>query len=245
MGDAQKSLETNMRFSRPSALRLDDKIRRIVSRIIGLFVLMFCATSSFGSDVDVFVVDKDSRPVADVAVYAMRLDEQYILPAPTAGAIMDQIDMQFVPHLLVVQTATSVEFPNNDTVAHHVYSFSYLNKFMLSMYKGKQHPPVTFEHSGVVTLGCNIHDHMLGYILVVDSTAFTKTDENGKALLSLDNPEDYEISIWSPRIRDGDELLSKTVVMPGNPGSEVKFQLAKKLNPPHGGQSGSMTWSEY
>ncbi len=113
------------------------------------------------------------------------------------------------------------------------------------MYNAKQHPPATFEHSAVVSLRCNIHDHMLGYILVVDSMTVTKTDENGKASLLLDSPEDYEISIWNPRIRDGDELLSKTVVMPGNPGSEVKFQLAKKLNPPHGRQSSSMSWSEY
>ncbi len=113
------------------------------------------------------------------------------------------------------------------------------------MYKGRAHQPITFQHSGVVSLVFNIHDRMLGYILVVDSTTFTKTDENGKASLSLDNVEDYEISVWSPRIRDGDELLSKTVVMPRIPGSEVKFQLAKKLNPPHGGQSGGMAWSEY
>ncbi len=241
--DGQKSLGTGMRFSRHSTLRLDHQISRIAARVIGLFTLMFIATSAFGSDVDVFVIDKDGRPVADVAVYAMRLDGQNDLPAPTTSAVMDQIDMQFVPHLLVVQTGTPVEFPNSDTVAHHVYSFSHPNKFILPMYHGEQHPPVTFEHSGVVSLGCNIHDHMLGYILVVDGTTFTKTDENGKASLSLDNPQDYEVSIWSPRIRDGDEFLSKTVVMPGNPKSEVKFHLTKKLHPPHGEES--MLWQEY
>ncbi len=234
-----------MRFSRHSTLRLDHQISRIAARLVGIFTLMFIATSAFGSDVDVFVVDRDGQPVVDVAVYAMKLNGKINLPAPTASAVMDQIDRQFVPHLLVVQTGTPVEFPNSDTVAHHVYSFSHPNKFMLPMYKGEQHPPVTFEHSGVVSIGCNIHDHMLGYILVVDSTTFTKTDEKGKGSLSLDNPQDYEISIWSPRIRDGDELLSKPVVMSGNPKSEVKFHLAKKLNPPHGEQSDSMSWSEY
>ena len=113
------------------------------------------------------------------------------------------------------------------------------------MYKSKQHPPATFEHSGVVSLGCNIHDHMLGYILVVDNMTVAKTDENGKASLSLDNPKDYEISIWSTRIRDGDELLPKPVVMLGSPEPEVTFHLAKKLNPQHGRQSSSVSWSEY
>ncbi len=214
-------------------------------RFLGSLVLVLSATSSYASDVDVFVTDRDGQPVADVAVYASRVDGQVPQPMSTANAVMDQIGKRFVPHLLVVQTGTPVEFPNSDTVVHHVYSFSHPNKFMLPMYKGEKHPPVTFEHSGVVVLGCNIHDHMLGYILVIDSTTFAKTDGSGKVSLSLDRPEDYEIKIWSPRIRDGAELLSKMVLMSDNPGSDVKFQLAKKLNRPHGGQSDSMSWSEY
>ncbi len=214
-------------------------------RHFGLLVLVLSAASSFAGDIDVLVVDRDGQPVADVVVFATRVDGQAPRPTPTTVAVMDQVGKRFVPHQLVVQTGTPVRFPNSDTVAHHVYSFSHPNKFMLPMYKGEQHPPVTFEHSGVVVLGCNIHDHMLGYILVIDSTTFAKTDGSGKASLSLDRPQDYEIKIWSPRIRDGAELLSKMVLMSDTPGSDVKFQLAKKLNRPHGGQSDSMSWSEY
>lgn len=202
--------------------------------------LMLAATSSYGGEVDVVVLDKDGQPVSDVAVYATRTDGRKQIDSRAGSAVMDQVGKQFVPHLLVVQTGTSVEFPNSDTVAHHVYSFSHPNKFTLPMYKGTAHPPVTFEHSGVVTLGCNIHDQMLGYILVVDSATFAKTDENGSASLSLDDPQDYEIKIWSPRIRDGGELLTRTVV---SPDPAVSFRLAKKLNPPHGEQSES--WQEY
>ncbi len=202
--------------------------------------LMLAATSSYGGEVDVVVVDRDGQPVSDVAVYATRTDGRKQIDSRAGSAVMDQVGKQFVPHLLVVQTGTSVEFPNSDTVAHHVYSFSHPNKFTLPMYKGTAHPPVTFEHSGVVTLGCNIHDHMLGYILVVDSATFAKTDENGSVSLSLDDPQDYEIKIWSPRIRDGGELLTRTVV---SSDPAVSFRLAKKLNPPHGEQSES--WQEY
>jgi plastocyanin len=214
--------------------------RHSAPHLTGLTVMMLSATSSFGSEVDVVVIDSDGQPVADVAVYATRIDGQNQRKPAAARAIMDQVDKQFVPHLLVVQTGTSVEFPNSDTVAHHVYSFSHPNKFTLPMYKGMAHPPVSFEHSGVVTLGCNIHDHMLGYILVVDTATFTKTDVNGTASLSLDKPEDYEINIWSPRIRDGVELLTRTWI---SSKPAVSFQLASKLKPPHGGQSAS--WQEY
>ncbi len=210
-----------------------------------LLVSMLFAAPAVSSDVDVVVVDRDGEHVADVAVYAVRMDGENDLPAPAASAVMDQIDMQFVPHLLVVQTGTPVEFPNSDSVAHHVYSFSHPNKFMLPMYKGQPHPPVTFEHAGVVSLGCNIHDHMLGYILVVDSTAFTKTDENGRASLSLDSSEQYAIKIWSPRIRTKGEFLTTSLTTSTEQNAEIIFSLTRKLNPPHVGRSEGPSWVDY
>ena len=232
-----------MVYSRYSASRPDGQIRQVTAQTVGLLLLVLAAATSSASEVDVYVVDRDGQAVADVAVFAMKSGGRNQLPASTASAVMEQIDKQFVPHLLVIQAGTSVEFPNSDSVAHHVYSFSHPNKFMLPMYKGFAHPPVTFEHSGVVILGCNIHDHMLGYILVVDSVNYTKTDDSGKASLSLEKPEDYEIKIWSPRIRDQEELLSKKVVNPKSMDLVVGFQLARKLGPPHGDQVAA--WQDY
>jgi plastocyanin len=226
-------------------MRIDRQIIVNATRCGGVFVLSCFATFSHAIDLDVSIIDRDGQPVGDVAVYAARKDSTSAPANASTSAVMDQIDMQFVPHLLVIQTGTSVEFPNSDSVAHHVYSFSHPNKFMLPMYKGEEHPPVIFEHSGIVSLGCNIHDHMLGYILVVDSPFFGKTDESGKASLSLDNPQDYVISIWSPRIRDREELLSKVVLASGDLEARLDFALQKKLNPPHGGISGRETWAEY
>lgn len=213
------------------------------ARAAGLIILLLTTAAPAAGTVEVSVVDRDGRPVADVAVYAEHRGGDVRLPEPSKSAVMDQIDKRFVPHLLVVQTGTSVEFPNSDTVAHHVYSFSHPNKFKLPMYKGMAHPPVTFEHSGIVSLGCNIHDHMLGYILVVDSTTFAKTDAAGRASLPLDRPDEYEIRIWSPRIRDGEELLSQTVVLPVDSSPKLSFRLAKRLNPSHEEQLAS--WHEY
>jgi plastocyanin len=213
------------------------------TRLIGLLVLLSATPAGFAAEVAVTVVDRDGLPVADVAVYAEKPRGVDHLPAPSQSAVMDQVDKQFVPHVLIVQTGTSVEFPNSDTVAHHVYSFSHPNKFKLPMYKGTAHPPITFEYSGVVVLGCNIHDHMLGYILVVDSAAFAKTDADGTASLTLESLQDYEIRIWSPRIRDGESLLSKTIPITPDSESVVSFRLARKLSAPHGEQLAS--WQEY
>ena len=82
---------------------------------------------------------------------------------------------------------------------------------------------------------------MLGYILIVDSTDYAKTNESGKASLSLERPQDYEIKIWSPRIRDREELLSKTLINPESIELAVNFQLSRKLGPPHGDQVAAQT----
>ena len=85
---------------------------------------------------------------------------------------------QFVPHMLVVQTGTSIEFPNSDVVGHHVYSFSKPNNFVLPLYTGDSHAPVTFDHDGVVMLGCNINldAPYASYFSCVEKMVFTRVD---------------------------------------------------------------------
>ena len=164
------------------------------------------------------------------------------MPAVTDVAVMDQVDTRFVPHLLVVQTGTRVKFPNSDVIAHHVYSFSKPNDFMLPMYKSDLQPRIFFDHNGVVTLGCNIHDHMVGYILVVDSQVFGKTDSGGETILSADNSDGLTVNIWSPRIELKHENLTQTV-KPGR-SARITFSLKEKLRPPHGDESEALSWNE-
>jgi plastocyanin len=207
-------------------------------------LLLPLPNEAVASPVEVSVVDRDAKPVAGVAVYWRLPDGEREVAISGTTAVMDQVDTRFVPHVLVVQTGTSVQFPNSDTVAHHVYSFSHPNQFKLPIYKGDAHPPVTFVESGLVILGCNIHDNMLGYILVVDTPVFGITDENGKAQLTTgDNAG--ELVIWSPRIRDGEEALVKTLAPTGNAAQQVDFRLAKALRPAFDEKTEALAWSDY
>src|SRR5690606_36796589 len=121
--------------------------------------------------------------------------------APLTPAVMEQADRRFVPRVLVVQTGTEVAFPNNDTVSHHVYSFSAAKPFELALYKGNTHPPVTFDVPGVVVLGCNIHDEMFGNIRVVDTPHHALIDAAGLARLGNLAPGRYAVHAWTPRAR--------------------------------------------
>jgi plastocyanin len=214
--------------------------RKAAQSLMVLLVSVAGVVAAEAATIDVEVLGPDGEPVAGVAVF---LDgkEAGDGSQDQATAVMDQIDTRFVPHMLVVRKGTAVEFPNSDIVAHHVYSFSKPNDFVLPLYKGDAHAPVTFDHDGVVTLGCNIHDDMLGYIVVVDSGAFGVTDASGVATLNLQRVADQLVTIWSPRIRDDEAALQQSI---GN-GARVTFRLQKKLRPPHHSESEAVQWSEY
>jgi plastocyanin len=205
---------------------------------------MSCAVA-LAATIEVIVVDPDGVPVPEVVVFVEQ-DGIAAQRVSRESAVMDQRDKQFVPHMLVVQKGASVLFPNSDVIGHHVYSFSKPNNFVLPLYTGDPHDPVTFNHDGIVMLGCNIHDHMLAYIVVVDTDVFGLTDESGSVSLNIaDSANGYSVNIWSPRIRDGEQELNKRVDSSSVTTLELTFALQKKLRAPHHQQSEAVQWSEY
>lgn len=149
---------------------------------------------------EVQVRDRAGSPVLNAVVWAAA-DGARSAPA-RRFAVMDQKDRQFIPHVLVVQTGTAVEFPNSDDVRHHVYSFSPAKQFQLPLYKGSPGSPVVFDKPGVVELGCNIHDRMSAFIVIVDTPHFAKTDTDGRITLRDLPPGTYSVSLWYPSMRE-------------------------------------------
>ena len=218
---------------------IQPRLKTTVLLLTGLLAGHFAVAET----VQVRVVDRDGSPVEDVAVYVEGAGSESTHATTGKTAVMDQVDKHFKPHILVVQKGTSVEFPNSDVVTHHVYSFSKPNDFVLPLYKGETPPPVTFDEPGVAFLGCNIHDNMEAYVVVVDSDIFGVTDESGTVELPVGDAGEYAIRIWSPRIRDADKTLVRQVT----PQSEtpIEFELGKKLRPPHDDHKDAIEWTEY
>nr|WP_261593238.1 MULTISPECIES: methylamine utilization protein [unclassified Pseudoalteromonas] len=138
------------------------------------------------------IVDQHGRPV-ELAV--IELLQPVKNDKPLQVAVMDQVNKQFEPKLLTIVKGQQVAFPNSDDIRHHVYSFSPIKPFELKLYAGTPKAPLTFEQSGVVVLGCNIHDSMVGYIYVAQSEAHFLTDVQGKVVLP-DNTSSY--LLWHP-----------------------------------------------
>jgi plastocyanin len=185
--------------------------------------------SSEAADISVMVIDRDGHGIGEVVVTATPADSRAVSSSGTKAAVMDQRNLAFTPRVLVVAAGTSVEFPNNDTVSHQVYSFSAAKRFQLPLYKGQVHPPVTFDRPGLVVLGCNIHDVMVGYIYVTDAPYFGKTDPGGGFDFRNVRDGEYRIGIWSPYIADSVADLSRTIRVSGNESATIRVQLRQML----------------
>jgi plastocyanin len=154
----------------------------------------------------------------------------YAVPAaagatPAAGiAVMDQRNRVFVPRILPIQVGTRVRFPNSDNVLHQVYSFSKAKRFQLPLYQGTPAVPVLFDKPGVVALGCNIHDRMSAFIVVVDTPYFALA-ERGRAELARLPAGRYTVRVWYEGMKD--EPRPEPVDLAADDTRELTLRIAR------------------
>jgi plastocyanin len=171
----------------------------------------------------------DGHALQGAVVTATPLDGSPHKPVPIK-AVMDQVNRAFQPDLLVIPVGSTVTFPNSDSVSHQIYSFSPAKRFQLPLYRGTPYPPVHFDQAGVVTLGCNIHDEMVGYLLVTDAAYYGRTDGAGAWTVEVARGR-YRISIWHPRMRDTDTDLERELTVGEGDHAELTLRLVKSLEP--------------
>lgn len=114
------------------------------------------------------------------------LEGQFAKPNTTVTKQVAQRDLTFVPALLPVRAGTRIEFPNLDDTYHSVFSYSPAKRFDLGRYRPDERPIPSkiFDTPGLVVLRCDIHEHMRGLILVLDTPYFVTTDTGGRFKLS-------------------------------------------------------------
>lgn len=174
----------------------------IMKLSVSLFLTVFSLIVSpvlFAATFELTVVNSEGQPLKNAVISWSSLSPPEV---PTEVAVMDQRDKAFEPHVLVVQQGSLVSFPNSDNIRHHVYSFSRPKKFEIKLYSGEPSNPVLFDNPGVVVLGCNIHDSMLGYIYVAPSSNYAISNERGRLQLEFDQEpsEDMQFQLWHPQL---------------------------------------------
>jgi plastocyanin len=202
---------------------------RITAFVSWIAVLAGAAAPAFGATISVQANLADQKPFAGAVITLQgRAPHAPVVPV---SAIVDQINLAFVPDIIVIPVGSTVEFPNSDSVSHQIYSFSTTKRFQLPLYHGKPYQPVHFDQAGVVTLGCNIHDKMVGYIYVTDAAYFGRTDASGAWNATNVPRGSYQLSLWHPLLRDSPASLEREVSISGDESTKLEVQLTQPLRP--------------
>jgi plastocyanin len=126
------------------------------------------------------------------------LEGNFSPPASLPTKEVEQKDLTFVPALLPIEVGTKVRFPNLDDQYHNIFSYSPAKRFDLGRYRPEERPvpSVTFDKPGLVTLRCDIHEHMRGLILVLNTPHFVMTDTTGHFRLDKLPPGHHTLKAW-------------------------------------------------
>jgi plastocyanin len=192
-------------------------------------VLLVAATPVVAASVSFVVQRSDGKPLAGAVVTA-EPESGKLAPVAPQKAVVDQVELSFVPDVTVIPVGSSVSFPNSDQVSHQVYSFSPARRFQLPLYRGQAHAPIVFDQPGIVTLGCNIHDNMAAFIVVTAAPFFGRTDEKGGWTIANLPEGSYRIRVWHPLLKDPTKMLERAARV-GSGSNDVAMKIEDVTRP--------------
>lgn len=189
-----------------------------------LLIWALTLPQAHAATVSVQLQDGAGAALADGVVF-LESREAKQLSKPASGAEIAQAGKKFSPRVLVVPVGTAVNFPNRDTVRHHVYSFSPTKTFELKLYSGTAASPVVFDKPGIAVLGCNIHDSMSAWVVVVETPYFASGDAKGIATLRDVPAGNYRLRVWHPGLAVGAPAAEQALSV-GSADMSVNFRLS-------------------
>ena len=142
---------------------------------------------------------------------------------PNTHASLASKNKEFFPNVLPILKGTTVDFPNADLIMHNVFSLSKSNPFDLGLYEKGAGKSFKFDKSGLVKIYCNIHEAMVGNILVLENPFFTLTDESGHFKIENIPSGNHKVSVWH---RFG-KIVSKEVSLNGKDELKIGFKVIK------------------
>ena len=162
---------------------------------------------------------KDAR---DTVVYLDTRNDHTFVPPP-AHAKMDQLNKEFLPHVLPILVGTTVDFHNSDEVAHDVFSPDKavapnlkFNPWLKGGFRS-----YAFTTLGVAALLCHIHTEMSAYVIVLETPYFAVSDATGQFTIPDVPPGAYVLHTWHEKLTP----VSQPVAVHGDELIEVRIEL--------------------
>lgn len=201
-----------------------------------VFMIFIFPANAFAGEITGTVKVKGLRTPADVLVYLSKAPP-ISMDLSATKFVMDQRNLEFIPHILPVPVGATVHFPNNDKVDHNVFSMSRAKKFNLGSYKPGESKTVKFDKPGIVEMRCDVHAEMAAYILILKNPYFAVTDKSGRftipdpaylkqvGLSSVDElpAGKYSIKTWHEKLKN----KKTAVVVPEHGTIDIQLNLTR------------------
>jgi plastocyanin len=189
------------------------KVKNLFTPLVVLVLAQVCLAGSIKGKVtpgkSVVYLESQSGPVSAAA------DKK---------ATMDQRGLLFQPHVLLVQVGTTVEFLNSDKVQHNVFwpsiSGDKKKSHNMGTWPQGEKRPFKFTDPGIVSLLCNVHPEMAGYIIVSPTPYFAETGADGAYTLANVPDGEYTVTAW----HEGKKTLSKKITVKGDTTADLALQ---------------------
>lgn len=174
--------------------------------------LIAAPVASFAGNLTVTVTDAAGKPVPAAVVTFKPAGGAVISAADRSAAfVLAQKNIKFNPYVLAVPVGSTVNFPNQDRVNHHVYSFSAVQPFQFPLYGQGKTRTLKFDHPGTVAIACNIHDSMSAYVRVVDTPFYATTDATGRVTLKAVPEGAGSLSVWQPMMDAPEHSVTRSM----------------------------------
>ncbi len=142
---------------------------------------------------------------------------------PERPVVMEQKELRFVPHVLVILVGTTVEFPNKDPLSHNIFSISNSKRFNFGLYSQGAIRRLKFEKPGVVELLCNVHLEMSGFIVVTKNPYFARSETDGSYRIVGVPPGRHRLRCWHERLAAQERMVQ----VPETGSVTVDFSVGK------------------
>lgn len=190
------------------------------------------AGDALAAQLSVGVSDRHGQPVADAVVTVLRRDGAAPRDGTAATRTVDQKDLTFLPYVAVFHPGDTVVFHNSDRTRHHVYSFSPVKSFEFVIAPRQAAPALKLDRTGVVAVGCNIHDQMISYLYVTDAPWAAKTDASGRVQFDGLPAGAYEVRVWHPRLPPArPDLVQAGVALASEERRQLPFTVELRPDP--------------
>lgn len=197
---------------------------------VALASALACAATAHAAMLKVQINDDKGSPVGDAVVTVLAQNAAEKTPdrrAPPATKTIDQKRETFIPYIEIFRPGDKVLFRNSDQMRHHVYTFSPLKPFEFVLVPGESSKPIALDQTGVIAVGCNIHDMMITYLYVSDAPWIARTTADGRAVFTDVPAGPWVVRVWHPRLRPGKpDLAQSTTLVTADESKVVTFALS-------------------